>query len=96
MEAFGPSEVKENRITGFLFGIALNKGLLTGTPFSLASASVIADNRIVRLNAQTENSDTKAFAIDVAANDCSIRNNSLVYAADRLRWDLGQWSERMR
>ena len=82
MDAFGPSDVEENRLTGFIFGIALNKGLFTGTPFSLASASVIAGNRILRLNAQTEDSDTKAFAIDVAANDCVIRDNSLVYAAD--------------
>jgi hypothetical protein len=82
MDAFGPSEVEENRITGFIFGIALNKGLFTGTPLSLASASVISGNRILRLNAQTEISDTKAFAIDVAANDCAIRNNYLIYAAD--------------
>ena len=82
MDAFGPSDIKENHITGFIFGIALNKGLFTGTPLSLASVSTIAGNRIVRLNAQTETSDTKAFAIDVAANDCAIRNNSLIYAAD--------------
>jgi nitrous oxidase accessory protein NosD len=80
MDAFGPSEVEENRITGFLFGIALNKGLFTGTPFSLATASVIADNRIERLHAQIDDSDIKVFAIDVAADDCSIRNNFLVYA----------------
>lgn len=82
MDAFGPSDVENNRLTGFIFGIALNKGLFTGTPLSLASGSAIAGNRIVRLNAQIEGSDTKAFAIDVAANDCAIRNNSLVYAAD--------------
>ena len=82
MDAFGPSDVEENRITGFIFGIALNKGLFTSTPLSLASGSAIAGNRILRLNAQTEVSDTKAFAIDVAANDCAIRNNSLIYAAD--------------
>jgi hypothetical protein len=79
MDAFGPSDVEDNRLSGFIFGIALNKGLFTGKPFSLASGSVIAGNRILRLNAQTDNSDIKAFAIDVAANDCTIRNNSLVY-----------------
>ena len=82
MDAFGPSDVEENRLTGFIFGIALNKGLFTGTPLSLAGASVIAGNRILRLNAQTEISDTKAFAIDVAADNCAIRNNYLIYAAD--------------
>jgi hypothetical protein len=81
-EAFGPSDVEENRITGFIFGIALNQGLFTGTPLSLASGSAIAGNRILRLNVQTVVSDTKAFAIDVAANDCAIRNNSVIYAAD--------------
>ena len=82
MDAFGPSDVEENRLTGFIFGIALNKGLFTGTPLSLAGASVIAGNRILRLNAQTEISNTKAFAIDVAADNCAIRNNYLIYAAD--------------
>ena len=81
MDAFGPSDVEDNRLTGFIFGIALNKGLFTGTPLSLAGGSAIAGNRILRLNAQTEVSDTKAFAIDVAANDCAIRNNFLMYAA---------------
>ena len=82
MDAFGPSDVEDNRLTGFIFGIALNKGLFTGTPLSLAGGSAIASNRILRLNAQTEVSDIKAFAIDVAANDCAIRNNSVIYAAD--------------
>jgi hypothetical protein len=82
MDAFGPSDVEDNRLTGFIFGIALNKGLFTGTPLSLAGGSAIAGNRILRINVQTEVSDTKAFAIDVAANDCAIRNNSVMYAAD--------------
>jgi hypothetical protein len=81
MDAFGQSRVEENHIAGFIFGIVLNKGLLTGTPFSAASGSTIAGNRILRLNAQTETSDAKAFGIDVAANDCIIRDNSLVYTA---------------
>ena len=81
MDAIGPSEIKDNRLNGFIFGITLNKGLFSRTPFSLAKGSVIADNRILRLNGQTEDSDTKAFAIDVAADDCVIRDNFLDYAA---------------
>ena len=82
MDAFGPSEVWDNNITGFFFGIVLNKGLdFTDTPFSLASGSVIAGNRILRLNAQTGFSEATAFGISVAANECAIRNNFLVYAA---------------
>ena len=82
MDAFGPSDIEGNYITGFLVGIALNRGLFTGTPSSLASGSTIAGNRILRLNAQIEVGDTKAFAIDVAANDCAIRDNSVIYGAD--------------
>ena len=82
MDAFGPSDIEGNTIAGFFVGISLNKGLFSGTPFSLASASVIAGNRILRLNRQTETNDTKAFAIDVAADDCVIRDNHLVYGAD--------------
>ncbi|HEX5606796.1 MAG TPA: DUF6519 domain-containing protein, partial [Candidatus Binatia bacterium] len=48
MDAFGSSSIKENRITGFIFGIALNKGLFIGAPFSLASGSTITGNRIAR------------------------------------------------
>ena len=82
MDAFGASRIAENRVTGFLFGIALNKGLFSGAPFSLASGSTIAGNRIVRLNSQTETGDLKAFAIDVAASDCVIADNLAAYLAD--------------
>jgi hypothetical protein len=82
MDAFGSSSIKENRITGFIFGIALNKGLFIGAPFSLASGSTITGNRIARLSEQGESGDLKAFAIDVAASDCVIADNFLTYFAD--------------
>jgi len=82
LDAFGPSDIEGNDITGFFVGISLNKGMFSGMPFSLASASVIAGNHILRLNGQSETSDAKAFAIDVAANDCTIRDNDLIYGAD--------------
>jgi hypothetical protein len=82
MDAFGASRIENNGITGFRFGIALNKSLLGGTPFSGASGSVIAGNRIVRLDTETEAADEKIFAIDVAAGFCAIKDNSLVYSAD--------------
>ena len=50
MDAFGPSDVEENRITGFIFGIALNKGLFTGTP--LVVGQRFGDRRQPHLAAQ--------------------------------------------
>jgi hypothetical protein len=82
MDAFGPSRIEDNSIVGFHFGIGLNKGLIGGTPFSGASASVIAGNHIVRLDTEVEAGDDKVFGIDVAASDCVVRDNRLAYAAD--------------
>ena len=82
MDAFGPCLVESNQISGFIHGVGIDKGLLTGTPLSLASGSVVAANRIVRFTAQSEASDEKAFGIDVAANDCVIRENMVAYSAD--------------
>ncbi|HEX6770168.1 MAG TPA: DUF6519 domain-containing protein, partial [Candidatus Binatia bacterium] len=82
MDAFGPSTVEDNRITGFIFGIAINKGLLTGTPLSLANGSRITANRILRLDAESESGNVKASGIDVAANDCLIADNIVAYTAE--------------
>jgi nitrous oxidase accessory protein NosD len=82
MDAFGASRIEDNSISGFRFGIGLNKGLLTGPPFSGASGSVIAGNRIVRLDTETEAGDDKIFGIDVAANECVVKDNLLAYAAE--------------
>ncbi|MFO0729682.1 MAG: hypothetical protein U0361_01550 [Nitrospiraceae bacterium] len=37
-----PSRIEQNRVLGFMFGIAVNDGLLSGLPFSLAAGSASA------------------------------------------------------
>jgi hypothetical protein len=81
MDAFGPSGIERNAITGFHYGIVVNKGFLTGVPSSMATGSVIAGNRIVRLDVRSGAGGDKLFGIDVAANDCVIKDNLLTYAA---------------
>ncbi len=74
-----PARVENNRIQGFVFGILLNNGLLTGVPFSLAAGSTITGNYIVRFGVPVENSTVKAFGIDCAADGCVISDNILLY-----------------
>ncbi len=74
-----PARIEDNRVLGFVFGIVLNNGALTGTPFSLAAGSTIAGNYIVRLGAEVEPGTLKAFGIDVAADGCVISDNILLY-----------------
>ncbi|ODT45675.1 MAG: hypothetical protein ABS70_02650 [Nitrospira sp. SCN 59-13] len=74
-----PARVEDNRIVGFVFGIVLNNGLLTGTPFSLAAGSTIRGNYIVRFGVQVENATIKAFGIECAADGCVISDNILLY-----------------
>lgn len=75
------ARIEHNRITGFVIGIALNNGLFGNVPFSLASGSRIVGNFIARLGIQIENSALKAFGIDVAADDCLISDNILLYGS---------------
>jgi hypothetical protein len=82
MDAFGPCNVEANQITGYLYGIGINKGLLGGSPFSLASGSTVAANRIARTTVRAEAGVEKVFGIDVVANGCVIRDNVLLYGAD--------------
>ncbi len=74
-----PARIEDNRLLGFVFGIVLNNGALTGTPFSLAAGSTIAGNYIVRLGAEVDPGTLKAFGIDVAADGCVISDNILLY-----------------
>ncbi|MBI4003188.1 MAG: right-handed parallel beta-helix repeat-containing protein [Nitrospira defluvii] len=76
-----PARIEDNRVLGYVFGIVLNNGLLTGTPFSLAAGSRITGNYLVRFGAQVETGTLKAFGIDVAADDCIISDNILLYAS---------------
>ncbi|MCC2644088.1 MAG: uncharacterized protein K0S45_4501 [Nitrospira sp.] len=76
-----PARIEDNRVLGFVFGIALNDGLLTGIPLSLAAGSRIVGNQIVRLGAQLDTGTVKAFGIDVAADDCIISDNILLYGS---------------
>ncbi len=74
-----PARIEDNRLLGFVFGIVLNNGGLTGPPFSLAAGSTIAGNYIVRLGAEVDPGTLKAFGIDVAADGCVISDNILLY-----------------
>ncbi len=76
-----PARIEDNRVLGFMFGIVLNNGLFTGVPFSLAAGSSIIGNYVVRLGTQAEAGTLKAFGIDVAADDCVISDNILLYAS---------------
>jgi hypothetical protein len=82
MDAFGPCRVEANQVSGFIYGVGIDKGLLGGTPNSLAGGSAVTGNRIVRFTTNSEASDEKAFGIEVAAANCVIRDNVLLYAAD--------------
>lgn len=81
MDAHGPCRIVDNRIAGFVIGIALNKGLFGDAPFSLATRSTIAGNYVVRVGAQVEAGTAKAFGIDVAADECIVTDNLLVYGS---------------
>ena len=74
-----PARIENNRVVGFLYGIAVNDGLLSGVPFSLAAGSTIIGNYIVRAGGPLETDTHKAFGIDVAADDCIISDNILLY-----------------
>jgi nitrous oxidase accessory protein NosD len=74
-----PARIEDNRLLGFIFGIVLNNGALTGTPFSLAAGSTISGNYIVRLGEEVDPGTLKAFGIDVAADGCVISDNILLY-----------------
>jgi Family of unknown function (DUF6519)/Periplasmic copper-binding protein (NosD) len=79
MEANGPSYIRGNTILGFSVGISLNNTLLKGVPSSSANRSVIAENIITRKQANRVEGEQKIYAIDVAAWDCVIKNNKILY-----------------
>lgn len=84
MLAYGPSRIERNTIFGFISGVVLNQDLSSETPHSDADGSVISFNRIERADLRAREPDDpekKVFAIDVAADDCVIANNTLTYAA---------------
>jgi hypothetical protein len=74
-----PARIENNRVLGYFVGIALNNGIFGGVPFSLAANSSITCNTIVRMGASLEEGTLKAFGIDVAADDCIVSHNNLVY-----------------
>lgn len=76
-----PARIEENRLLGFVIGIAVNEGLLSGVPFSLAAGSTITGNHIVRMGTQLDSGTVKAFGIDVAADDCIVSDNILLYGS---------------
>ncbi len=83
-DAFGASRVEGNEISGYVWGIALNRNLLDpeALPSSGATGTIIADNRITRTTVQVDETGRKVFAIDVAAANCLIQGNNISYASD--------------
>lgn len=82
-DAFGASRIEGNDISGYITGIVLNRNPFDpdALPSSGATGTVIADNRIARTTVQIEETDRKAFAIDVAAANCLIKENDIRYAS---------------
>lgn len=82
-DAFGASRIVGNVIVGYLFGISLNRNTLNTDlgPTSGATGSTIAENRISRFMTSVGSSERKAFAIDVAASNCVIRDNEIRYSS---------------
>jgi hypothetical protein len=83
-DAFGASRIEANEISGYIWGIALNRNLLDleALPSSGATGTLIAENRITRSRLQVDEIDRKIFAIDVAASGCLIQGNLIRYASD--------------
>ncbi|MDX2506787.1 MAG: DUF6519 domain-containing protein [Gammaproteobacteria bacterium] len=82
--AFGPSRIIGNEINGYIFGISLNPNTLSSNSgnASRAIGSIIAENQISRSSVPgTDSNDRKAFAIDVAASRCIIKDNRITYAS---------------
>lgn len=85
-DAFGPSRIQGNDISGYLTGIVLDSNFLgKGLPSSGAHGSIIAHNRITRFSTDDGNQTNViadmayAYAIQVAARDCVITENTLTY-----------------
>lgn len=80
-----PVKITNNRIQGFVVGIAISDTFSfdkKGMPFSRAAGSMIAGNHVLRLGVSKLSGiidSDKVFAIEVAADDCTISDNVLLY-----------------
>jgi nitrous oxidase accessory protein NosD len=78
--AFGPCQIANNKITGYLVGIGLNRFTDEGLPSSFAFGSRIIANEISRLAPPPDFDPlVPLFGIDVAAAACIVRDNRLSY-----------------
>lgn len=81
MDAFGPSRIEGNEITGYAIGISLNSSPASDPPSSGAAGSLIVGNRIDRQSDETTGASDKIFGIEVGAAGCLVRDNTLSYAS---------------
>lgn len=88
MDAFGPSRMENNRIEGYLTGIAINAELPNAPdrPRSGARGSVVRGNALRRQQGENSDAQERYYAIDVAAVDCIIENNQVTHSAN---WHVG-------
>lgn len=80
---FAPCILENNRIEGFRVGIALSRDPFGGSGFSGADRSEVIGNRVTRVATGGAGDDRQLFGIDIAAADCRVCGNTLVYASSR-------------
>jgi hypothetical protein len=90
-DAFGPVYISGNTIRGYLSGIVLNTHYFNPQekPHSMANGSVIEKNRIKRGPLEWDVTPYSFFAIDVAAQNCVIRDNSISFPSLGGIWVTG-------
>ncbi len=90
-DMFGPLFAEGNVIEGFLTGISLNRHYfdLSARPQSMAHGSILENNHIGRGPLGMDAGLDAFFAIDVPANGCRIRNNTIRYPSLGGIWVTG-------
>lgn len=78
-DAFGASRIERNTIENFMIGISLNRSAPDGVPTNGASGTLIAANQIDRDATGGDAATQRLFGIDVAAWNCTVRDNVLAY-----------------
>lgn len=80
---FAPCVIESNQVEGFQVGIALTRDPFMGSSFSGADGSDVTSNHVIRFATDPAPDDTRLYAIDVAADDCRIEGNTLLYSSPR-------------
>lgn len=75
-DAYGRCLLEDNRIAGYLLGVRIDAANPGSEPRKTGSGSLVAGNRISR-SFELDDQGFKLFGIDVAGNDCVVRDNAV-------------------